>query len=229
MQAEAVDDLDDLEARLGALAEQGGSTFDAPGARMIASLLSRSNALPSGAARQLRARAELRLTELERRFREARDQGAFEAERLSRLGFADADKLAVGLQSGRLDPLRRASLRPGSEARGELKRSIERFAARVHAPRQRGTAALLHAATRSYHRRYEAAVVHTTVARELDSLPELAGRYHADSIAARALARLEELSPAYLRARLSHLSTLDAVQSFVELDPAPVSRPRRRK
>ena len=51
--------------------------------------------------------------------------------------------------------------------------------------------------------------------------PEVAGRYHAPAVAARALTTLEDLAPAYLRVQVARLEALGTLTRWLPVEPAP--------
>jgi hypothetical protein len=228
-----------LEDRVRHLDELGVRAFDAPAFSMIEALLSRAESMPDAAGERLRVRAAERLRDLETRFAKARDTARAQVARLQKLGVDPDGRLLRALEKGELRRVSRAAARyhgeelhPGrSESARVKERLTERLGARF-AERARSSAppssAMSDATTLAkrsdvdllaisellYKRRFDRASARTTVTREMDALPDEAGVYHAASIAARALARLEELSPSYLRARLAHLAALDAAMAF---------------
>jgi hypothetical protein len=235
-----------LSERLHHLEGEGVRNFDAPALIMVERLLSRAEEAPGGAAARLRERAEQRLAELEQRFIAARDRAASQLDvlvaeggdtdgRLTR-AFQSGDTFAVGIAAARH---KSRDTHPGrvraTKVRERLVRAAERRKLGTARPRKHGATGatlakqsevqLLELSELLYRRRYDAVTARQTVVRELGRLPNDAGVYHVESIAARALARLEQLSPSYLRSRLAHVYALDALASFVEATPIPEPPP----
>ncbi|RLB54646.1 MAG: hypothetical protein DRJ42_08545 [Deltaproteobacteria bacterium] len=238
-----------LEERILHLEGEGARRFDAPAFAMVERLLARAEDVPSGAAERLWSRAEHRLTELEHSFRSARDRASVQLDRLKELGgdadgrltqaFEAGDTLAVAIAAARH---RGTAQHPGrSRARAVRVRLVEAAAQRrltTARPRKRGDGSgaalakesdveLLELSELLYRRRFDAVSARQTVKRELETLPDIAGVYHAPSIATRALSRLEQLSPSYLRSRLAQVAAFDSVLSFVmaeamKPEPTPV-------
>jgi hypothetical protein len=71
------------------------------------------------------------------------------------------------------------------------------------------------------------ATARLVVAQARTELPEHAGRYHAASVAARALEALNELAPAYLRVQVARLEAIGSLQRWVA--PPPPEKPSRAK
>ncbi len=63
------------------------------------------------------------------------------------------------------------------------------------------------------------------IAQATSDLPQHAGRYHAPSVAARALEALDELAPAYLRVQVARLEAIGALERWVI--PPPPKKPAR--
>jgi hypothetical protein len=240
-----------LSERLAHLDGVGVRNFDAPALSMVERLLSRAEDAPDGAAARLRERAEQRLVELEQRFIEARDRAASQLDVLVAEGGDTDGRLTRAFESGDTCAVAIAAARhksrdahPGrvraARVRERLVRAAESRKLATARPRRKGATGatlakkseveLLELSELLYRRRYDAATARQTVVRELGRLPNDAGVYHVESIAARALARLEQLSPSYLRSRLAHAYALDALSSFVAATPVvsaelqPVSR-----
>ncbi|KYG09289.1 hypothetical protein BE21_18715, partial [Sorangium cellulosum] len=83
--------------------------------------------------------------------------------------------------------------------------------------------------TALFHESLVSARATLAVARAADNVPEDAGPYNAQVLAARALCAAERLSAHYLRALVASLQDLGALSAALEPQPAKPTKPARKK
>lgn len=240
--------MSELRGRLQALRVASGEVFDGPGLGLVEALLTRGEALGGQAGARLHARAAERAGRIEAALARALGEASRELEAMG----PEAPSAAKGaLERGDPRAARRAirqarfeaarsgetvavpwAARLGGEAslRGEegLSRELARVCASgvVGRSAHREAVALGGAASSALFRASaESARATVAIARTSDNLPEDAGPYNSQVLAARALARLAELSPAYAAALVAVLDDLAGLEA--QLGPEPSrTRPR---
>jgi len=248
-----------LRERLGRLQKEGISHFDAIGMSFIEALLSRAETAGGGAGERLFARVEERLDRIEAAFVAAREQAARALAEFEEAGGEVPSELEQALARGEFDIVRQSARRRLNElvrgrariripylprlAREALERDIkpiEDLAQSLAAMagedglierRQLGRALLFSSAlSRALLREsLERARAPLALARAADNVPEAAGPYNPQALAARALAAVSELSPSYLRAFVAMLDDLAALDAAAEPAPRKGKSPRRKK
>lgn len=244
-----------LQSRLLRLREAGAETFDPPGFGLVVALLARAEALPGGAREKIHARAGVRMELLEGALASARAAAEREIGALVEAGAEVPGAVADALARGEIARVRREIRRArrelsqrrqdvavpwvarlGGEARArgaslpdEVARDLERLVEHGGAiPRgAHGRAVALGAAVSSALLSASAESVRATiaVARATDNLPEAAGPYNGQVLAARALTAMAELSPAYVRAVVAAADDLAALDARLAPEaPKPKAR-----
>ncbi|AUX37405.1 hypothetical protein SOCE836_096280 [Sorangium cellulosum] len=246
-------------ARLAALRASGAHRFDPASYRFIEALLERARALDGGARARLDARASARLTALEAAFHRARADAEAQLRALADAGIPDDGALAAALSLGDLPAVARAARRRlralAAERQTTAVPSLARLRGeaaardvRLPAPLARDLAelpcdgdvverrvkrqaqALSNAlSTALFHESLVSARATLAVARAADNVPEDAGPYNAQVLAARALCAAERLSAHYLRALVASLQDLGALSAALEPQPAKPAKPARKK
>lgn len=234
--------MSELRARVAALQASGVEVFDGPGLGLVEALLERAEGLGGGAGERLAARAAERLGLVEAAFARARDEvlGELHAmgeaaprEAREALERGDARGARRALRRARLEAVRSRQriavpwavrLEDEARARGEeeLSRAIAALCASGAVERAaHGQAVALGAAASSALLRATAESARATlaIARASDNLPETAGPYNGQVLAARTLAAMAELSPAYARAVVAAIDDLAALDA--RLGPVP--------
>ncbi|MCA9574504.1 MAG: DUF2894 domain-containing protein [Sandaracinaceae bacterium] len=237
-----------LRATLDELVVRGVEVWDAPGAALVRTLLTKAEGLTGVARAHLLKRANARLVGLTQDFERARERAGQTYAQLARQGLDPAKRLDGALQYGRFDEVERAARRY-DETRIAARRAIvqpwlERLSQEAQArglsqpppppdtevglpspSPERETVTGLAAAI--YQDAAADATARLVVAQARTELPEHAGRYHAPSVAARALEALDQLAPAYLRVQVARLEAIGALQRWVV--PPPPEKPSRAK
>ncbi|MGK3999040.1 DUF2894 domain-containing protein [Sorangium sp. So ce1024] len=249
-------DTHPLSARLAALQAAGAHRFDPAGCRFIEALLERAASLDGGAGARLAARAADRLAALEASFHRARADAEAQLRALADAGIPDDGPLAAALAQGDLPAVvRGARRRLRALAEGRQKTAVPALArlrgeiaardVRLPEPLARDLAqlpcdgdvverrvkrqaqALSNAlSTALFHESLVSARATLAVARAADNVPEDAGPYNAQVLAARALCAAERLSEPYLRALVAGLQDLGALAAALE---PPPEKPARKK
>lgn len=244
------------DVRLAALREAGAERFDPPGFRLIEVLLARARTLGGGAQAHLEARAKLRLDRLEAAFRGARAEAEAALRALAEAGDPDDGALAEALERGELQAVVRAARRRQralaaarqkmavpwlSRLRGEaaardvrlpepLARDLAQLAQAGDVVERRAkqqARALSNALSAAlFHESLASARAELAVARAADNVPEDAGPYNAQVLAARALSAAGQLSAPYLRALVASLQDLGALIAAFEPEPSKPIRKR---
>ncbi|WP_433930828.1 DUF2894 domain-containing protein [Sorangium cellulosum] len=245
-----------LPARLAALQAAGAHRFDPASYRLIEALLERAGSLDGGARARLAARAADRLAALEASFHRARAEAEAQLRALADAGIPDDGALAAALALGDLPAVARAARRRlRALAQGRQKTAVPSLArlrgeiaardVRLPEPLARDLArlpcdgdvverrvkrqaqALSNAlSTALFHESLVSARATLAVARAADNVPEDAGPYNAQVLAARALCAAERLSEPYLRALVASLQDLGALAAALE---PPPEKPTRKK
>lgn len=209
----------ELQGLLRSLREAGADRYDGPGFRFIEALLERAESHGGTVAERLEARAAARLAAFQTSMQAARAEA--EAT-LATLQAAEADPdgaLAAAHAAGdHKRVLREASVALRRVRSADPAARFDRLARRARAegielPEEAADPA--RAGDRLAHALFRQAAEHArgtlTVARAADRLPENVGVYNPDALAARTLAAIEALSPAWLRATLAELDDLAAL------------------
>jgi hypothetical protein len=237
-----------LRARVESLRAARADVFDGPGFGLLEALLERAEALGGEAGTRLLVRASDRAGLIEAAFKRALDGASCEIEAMGE-GAPPAAREA--LEGG--DP--RAARRALRRARVDAARSHERiavsWAARLGSEASaRGEESLVQelselcsngvvergahgravalggvASAALFQASAEGLRATIAIARATDNLPESAGPYNSQVLAARALAAMAELSPAYARAVVAAIDDLASLEVHLGLEP-PKARPR---
>ncbi|WP_438025200.1 DUF2894 domain-containing protein [Sorangium sp. So ce233] len=245
-----------LPARLAALQAAGAHRFDPASYRLIEALLERAGSLDGGARARLAARAADRLAALEASFHRARAEAEAQLRVLAAAGIPDDGALAAALALGDLPAVARAARRRlRALAQGRQKTAVPSLArlrgeiaardVRLPEPLARDLAQLpcdgdvverrvkrqaqalsTALSTALFHESLVSARATLAVARAADNVPEDAGPYNAQVLAARALCAAERLSEPYLRALVASLQDLGALAAALE---PPPEKPTRKK
>ncbi|WP_437896599.1 DUF2894 domain-containing protein [Sorangium sp. So ce124] len=244
------------DARLAALRAAGAHRFDPAGYRLVEALLERARALDGGARARLAARASARLAALDAAFHRARADAEAHLRALADAGLPHDGALAAALALGDFPAVVRTARRRLRALAAERKTtavpSLARLRGEVAArdvrlpePLARDLAELpcdgdvverrvkrqaqaLSSAlsTALFHESLVSARATLAVARAADNVPEDAGPYNAQVLAARALCAAERLSEHYLRALVASLQDLGALAAALEPQP---EKPARKK
>jgi len=245
--------------RVARLRTEGAAQFDSIGLEFIESLLSRAEKENGGARERLLARAAARVDLFEAAFHQARvsasraiaqlaeASGEAPAELEEALARGDAKaaqrgaerKLAAFAMGARpvrlphLARLARAALDRDLVPIADMARELASLAGEDGAlPRRSKRRALLLGSALSralFRESLERARAPLAVARARDNVPEAAGPYNPQALAARALGALDELSPAYAQALVAALDDLASLAAALEPAPRKVKGSRRRR
>lgn len=222
----------DLAARIGTLRDGGLPGLDAVGVAHVERLLERAAGLSGSARERLIARAVAYLETLEVRKDVARRRAEGEVERLERLELDPHGRARAALERGDLLSIRRMARRlPQTEVRlrdkvrkqwevaldAEVEKRGLSSPGLIDAPSPGDLerAATLDKAVALYRDAMAAAAAELAIARAVQTLPVEAGRYHAGSVATRALQAMQDAQP-YLRAQLARLETLSLLKEYGE-------------
>ncbi len=220
LEAHAID-VPALRVELDALASAGARTFDPPAFDFAMALVTKAETLTGAAAARLFARAAMRVSSLAAALAQARTRA--EAALAS---VPDPDgALARALRDGAFDRVVRAARRvarvpPPARDGAWIARLEAKTRARGMRPIAGGARALTHALYEAS--RAEVAATIAALRAEAD-LPEAAGPYNPQALAAATLAELAALSPAYLAALVAHLGELGVL---LALPPVSASESR---
>lgn len=248
--------MSDLRARLEALRAACAEAFDAPGLGLVEALLGRAEALAGAAGERLLGRAEERLGRIEEAFGRASAEARAEIEALGEHPGLDLGEAREALTRGDPRAARRAARRAKLAASQARERIAVPWAARLggavalrgEEDLARELAALCEggAVERSSHAQavalgeaasaallrgsMESARATIAIARSADNLPEHAGPYNGQVLAARALSVMAEISPAYARAVVAAVDDLAALDARLGPEaPKAKARPARKK
>jgi hypothetical protein len=237
-----------LEARLDALARRGAARFDPEGFRLISRLIEGG----------LEARASQRVDKLEQEHAEAGREAEALLARLklleARIGadltraidegdYRVARRLAIvalgNVEADARSAVPRWALSIAAKARTRAVRLPRDLARRVDAfvdqpPSARGVDGELRALAAEVSRAlFDDSIASTratiAVARATDNVPESAGPYNTQALAAQALGALANLSPSYLRAYVATLDDLSALEPLAVIDSKSQPPPRRKR
>ena len=247
--------MSDLAELVGALREAGGEALDPLGFRLVESLVARAEVLGGGARDRLLTRARVRLDALDGALRAARAAAEQQLHALTDEDAQGAPELREALARGEIARVRRAvrravrertrergrvqvpwltRLRSAAASRGahlsdEVTRDLEGAGAAdgsvdrgAHTRAVAAGDALSHALFRES---AESARALLAVARAADDVPDDAGPYNGQALAARALAVMAQLAPAYVRAVIAMADDLAALEAVL----APEAQPARGK
>jgi hypothetical protein len=246
--------LDAARARLDALRAGGGAEFDALGQAFVRTLVARAEAEAEGVQTLLAGRIEARIAALVASFHAERAVAEGELEKLGGAGFAATDELRAALSQGDFTAVRRGVRRLLGELKEAQRPARVPWIARLRGEARAREVALpddvirgldaLHvedgAVERTERRRAQAlgnamssalfresaqgARAELAVARAADNLPEGAGPYNGQVLAAKALSAMAALSPGYVRALIAGLDDLAAIEALL----VPEERTRRK-
>jgi len=202
-----------LQERLADLAEAGGERFDPPGYAFVLSLLAKSEALQGPASQRLHDRAIAQLERQEARFEQGQERAQRELEALGKSQCDPTGHIARAYESGDCLSVFRATRR-------------HRPTPRQDECADNGTAATPSGDTPADRYRRAAAAVTTSLhlASTQAQVPEGAGPYNGDMLAARALLALESISESYL---ISLTERLDDLATLLALPDARAKRQRK--
>jgi hypothetical protein len=246
--------LDAARERLGRLRDGGGEEFDALGQAFVVTLIARAEAEDEGVQTLLAGRIEARVEALEASFRAERALAGSELERLADAGIEATEGLREALSQGDFASVKRGVRRLLGERKEAQRPARVPWIARLRGEARTREVALpedvirgldaLHvedgAVDRTERRRAQAlgnamssalfresaegARAELAVARAADNLPEGAGPYNGQVLAAKALSAMAALSPGYVRALIAGLDDLAAIEALL----APEERTRRK-
>lgn len=255
--------------RLGGLRAGGGAELDPLGQALIVTLLARAEAEAEAVQTLLAARIEARLDSLEAALRAGRTLAAKELEALADAGIEAPRDLCEALARGEFGGVKRgvrrllgarkeaqrtarvpwiARLRGEARARevalpDDVTRDLDALRVEdgaVERGEMRRAQALGNAMSSALFRdSAESARAELAVARAADNLPEGAGPYNGQVLAAKALSAMAALSPGYVRALIAGLDDLAAVEVLLApeerkterktLKPAKPKRPKKKQ
>ena len=240
--------MTNAEAQIDALAREGAARFDPEGFRLITRLIEGG----------LAARAGLRIEKLERELRETRGEVEGLVATLKRSEARIGVELASAMSDGDYRVARRLALLALRDVEASKHSAVPRWALSIAAKaRTRAIRLPQDLAHRldAFERRSEAAsspesevralavevsralfdesIASTratiAVARAADNVPESAGPYNTQALAAQALGALAALSPSYLRAYVATLDDLCALEPLATIDSKAAVPPRRKR
>lgn len=255
--------------RLDGLRASGGAEFDPLGQALIVTLLARAEAEADAVQTLLAGRIEARLASFEAALRAERALAAKELGTLADAGIEAPDDLCEALARGDCGGVKRgvrrllgarreaqrtarvpwiARLRGEARARevtlpDEVTRDLATLRVEdgaVERGEMRRAQALGNAMSSALFRdSAESARAELAVARAADNLPEGAGPYNGQVLAAKALSAMAALSPGYVRALIAGLDDLAAVEVLLApeerkterkpLKPAKPKRPKKKQ
>jgi hypothetical protein len=257
--------LDALRARLDGLRAGGGEEFDPLAQAMIVTLLARAEVEAEAVQALLAGRIEARLAGFEAALRAGRAVAASEMGTLADAGIEAPRELAEALGRGDFAAVKRgvrrllsarkeaqktarvpwiARLRGEARARevslpDEVTRDLDALHVEdgaVERGEMRRAQALGNAMSSALFRdSVEGARAELAVARAADNLPEGAGPYNGQVLAAKALSAMAALSPGYVRALIAGLDDLAAAEALLlpeerkPLKPAKPKRPKKKQ
>ena len=245
--------MTDLTVRVESLRAAFADVFDGPGFKLVDALIARADALGGEAGDRLRARAVERVGVIEAALACAVDDASRELAGLDEEASAaanaalrrgDARAARRAIRRARFDVVRSCekvavpwAARLGGEAAargmGSLSRDLVDLCASGFVERSaHGRAVALAGAVSLALFRASAQSMRATIAlaRTADGIPEGAGPYNGQVLAARALLAMAELSPAYLQAVVAAVDDLAALEARLGTEPSKTKpRPARRK
>lgn len=256
--------LDAARERLDGLRADGGAEYDPLGQAMIVTLVTRAEAEDVAVQTLLIPRIEARLRSLESAFREGRAGAHGEIATLEGAGIEPSVAVREALQRGDFASVRRgarqlqgarkeakkparvpwiARLRGEARSRDlalsdEVTRGLDALQAEdgtVDRTEMRRAQALGNAMSSALFRESaEGARAELAVARAADNLPDGAGPYNGQVLAAKALAAMAALSPGYVRSLIAGLDDLAAMEALLApeerktLKPPKPKRPKKK-
>jgi hypothetical protein len=251
--------------RLEALREGGGAEYDPLGQAMIVTLVARAEAEDAGVQALLIGRIEARLDTFEAAFRAERALAGTQLGLLADAGIEVPESLGAALGQGDFAVVKRGVRRllgERKEAKGTARVPwIARLRGEAHArevtlpddvtrgldalrvedgtvdrAEMRRAQALGNAmSTALFRESAEGARAELAVARAADNLPEGAGPYNGQVLAAKALSAMAALSPGYVRALIAGLDDLAAMEVLLlpeerkTLKPAKPKKPKKKQ
>lgn len=230
----------ELHTRLEQLRARGGETFDAVGVGHVDRLQRRAEALPERARERLLGRALTYLTQLEGRYEQAGQRARDDLERLERLGLDGGGRISAAYASSDFAGVRRAARRrpwTGPRVRDEVRDRWEQHVGEEVERRGISSPGTLDAPDLSapdpvytlelsmalYRDAAAGAQASMAIARAVDALPAEAGRYHATTVATRALQAMQA-APHYLKAQLARIEVADLIEQYAAA-PAKPAKP----
>lgn len=253
------DRFDAARDRLDALRAGGGAEFDPLGQAMIVTLAARAEAEPVAVQTILLGRIEARLGSLEAAFHAEREGAHGEIATLAKAGIEPSTAVREALSRGDFASVRRGArqlhgalrearkparvpwiARLRGEARSrelalsdELTRGLDALGAddgTVDRTELRRAQALGNAMSSALFRESaQSARAELAVARAADNLPDGAGPYNGQVLAARALAAMAALSPGYVRALIAGLDDLAAMEALLTPEERKTVKPSKAK
>ena len=235
----------ELELRITALGHEGAEAIDPVGMLHAKKLLQRAQMLPQGAQHILLTRLSEYLERLQAGIVLEHEQAQQHAARLRELGFLPPPHARALLSEGKYQRLRQLARRYPDEASPLRKNLRASWRAGLDAEvEKRGLSSpgtldapiddelqaqdLGELASALYRDAATSALAALTIAKAIDSLPEDAGRYHAASVATRALQTMQA-APGYLKAQLERLECLAAMQALAISSAPQDSQPQQSK
>lgn len=245
--------------RLDGLCEGGGVEYDPLGQGLIVTLLARAEAEDAAVQTLLMGRIEARLCALESAFRADRARADGEIATLESAGIEPSGDVREALGRGDFASVRRgarklhgarkeaqktarvpwiARLRGEARSRDlalsdEVTRGLDALGAEdgtVDRAELRRAQALGNAMSSALFRESaEGARAELAVARAADNLPDGAGPYNGQVLAAKALSAMAALSPGYVRALITGLDDLAAMEALLAPEERKTARPPKAK
>jgi hypothetical protein len=253
------DRLDAARGRLDGLRAGGGAEYDPLGQAMIATLVARAEAEDHGVQSILIGRIEARLGSLESAFRSERAGAHGEIASLTNVGIEPSEAVREALKRGdfasvhrgarQLHGARKEAKKPArvpwiarlrGEARSrdlalsdEVTRGLDALGAEdgtIDRTEMRRAQALGNAMSSALFRESaQGARAELAVARAADNLPDGAGPYNGQVLAAKALAAMAALSPGYVRALIAGLDDLAAMEALLGTEERKSVKPPKPK
>jgi hypothetical protein len=247
------------EERLAALRASGAEAFDPEGFGLVIALLDRAEALGGGARDRLRQRAAERIELLDASLRKARADAERDVAKLIEAGAPVGPEVRDAIGRGEIAGVKRAirgarralvesrrrvevpwamRLHDTARARGarlppEVARDLDRLAEDGGAvPRDahaRAVAVGSTVATALLRESAESARATIAVARAADNLPDTAGPYNGQVLAARALGAMAAISPAYVSAVVAAIDDLAGAEARITPATPKPARPAKKK
>jgi hypothetical protein len=250
---------DAARGRLDSLREGGGAEYDPLGQALIITLLARAEAEDEGVQAILMTRIEARLAALESALRAGRDDAHREIATLVDAGIEPSPAVREALRQGDFSTVRRgvrqlfgahrdakktarvpwiARLRGEASSRDlalsdEVTRGLDALEIEdgsVDRTEMRRAQALGNAMSSALFRESaEGARAELAVARAADNLPDGAGPYNGQVLAAKALSAMAALSPGYVRALIAGLDDLAAMEVLLAAEERKTIKPAKPK
>ena len=251
--------IEAARGRLDGLRQRGGVEYDSLGQGLIVTLLARAEAEDDGVQGLLMGRIEARLCAIEAAFRADRCGADREIATLEDAGIEPSGEVREALGRGDFASVRRgarqllgarqeatktarvpwiARLRGEARSRDlalsdEVTRGLDALGAEdgtVDRTEMRRAQALGNAMSSALFRESaEGARAELAVARAADNLPDGAGPYNGQVLAAKALSAMAALSPGYVRALISGLDDLAAMEALLAPEERKTVKPVKPK